>query len=125
MRLRLACTIITASMLLLQPAMATSTAFNSFKSRYPNNPLSSSLSCSVCHESGDETSANLRPYGLALLDQRDSGKSWANSILAVETIDSDGDGFGNRAEILLGFDPSSDALHPVRTPAQPEWSLYE
>ncbi len=75
-------------------------------------------SCQWCHFSYgyaahgniDET---LNPYGLAY---RDSGRS-VSALKAIEGMDSDGDGYANRFEILALRFPGDKADDPTRVPA--------
>jgi hypothetical protein len=64
--------------------------------------LTKAFNCSVCHIS----SPGLNPYGT---DYLISGLSF----LSIETIDSDGDGYANIAEINAVKNPGDPASHPV------------
>ena len=75
-----------------------------FKAQYPKAPTLAS--CILCHQVLPATVNNLNPYGLDYLK--------ANySFVAIEGLDSDGDGFTNIVEINVGTWPGDKTSHPA------------
>jgi hypothetical protein len=87
------------------PAAATPTFQSAFAARYPTSTLLTRMqtqtgsSCNLCHMPSS-TSAVGNCYRAALIVQRNNGLTQAQAIVAVEGMDSDGDGVSNLAEIL-------------------------
>ncbi len=77
---------------------------SSAESRYPNIVNSRIDTCSLCHTSAP----NLNPYGAAY---KAAGRNPA-ALAAIETLDSDGDGFTNLQEISALYFPGNAADHP-------------
>jgi cytoskeletal protein RodZ len=86
-------------------AAATSSIMSSFVSRY--SPSSKLASCTTCHN-GTPSISTLNPYGRALMN---AGVSFA----AIESVDSDGDGVSNLAEIQAGTFPGDASDKPATT----------
>jgi hypothetical protein len=88
-------------------ASANTGALDDFNAQYPSNTFNNS--CKICHTSG----ADLNPYGAALADAGGTGGSIAPEVfVAVEGLDSDGDGFTNIQEINAGTFPGNPNSHP-------------
>jgi hypothetical protein len=86
-------------------AYGSSGYLSDFRATYPSTTLNS---CTVCHTSPP----TLNPYGQAWLD---SGYNFA----AIQTLDSDGDGFSNIAEIQAGTYPGNAASKPAASDTTP------
>ncbi len=86
-------------------SFASSTYFNQFNTRYGTTGTALNT-CSVCHT----TAPDLNPYGNDFLA---SGHDFA----AIETLDSDGDGFNNLAEIQARTFPGDPASKPAAADA--------
>jgi len=89
-------------------ASADNGALADFNAQYPGNSYGNS--CSICHKSPPATN----PYGRDLVKEG----ATANNIppatfVAVEGLDSDGDGFTNIEEINAGTFPGNRASHPT------------
>ena len=94
-------------------ASANSSDYSLAMGTYPQIAGSRIASCSLCHTS---SIPNLNPYGAAY---KALGRGNANSLIMIENLDSDGDGFTNIQEInALTFpgDPSDFPLPPTNTP---------
>jgi VCBS repeat-containing protein len=90
-------------------AEAVSGYFSSFQSTYPNSPLSAvSSNCSICHTAVPTRNSYGTAYG-------NNGHNFA----AIETQDSDGDGFTNIAEINAGTYPGNSSSVPAATNTAP------
>ena len=70
--------------------------------------------CAVCHPGG--RTSRLDPYGQAFDAQHAAGKSVQDSLLAIESLDSDGDGWTNIQEIRALTFPGLPADHPTGSP---------
>lgn len=86
-------------------ARANSTYSGYFNSAYSGSTLAGAGNCAVCHTSVP----NLNPFGS---DFKNHGKNQA-ALTAIESLDSDGDGFTNRVEIDAGTFPGDSNSHPV------------
>ena len=94
--------IFTAMICLAYRAGAVSTYLTNAEKQYPNIVGSKLDNCTLCH-----TSAPTRnPYGAAF-------GSASHSFTAIESLDSDGDGFTNIAEIKALTYPGNATDHPV------------
>ncbi len=92
--------------------LANSTDISNARSKYPNIVNTRLNSCSLCHTS---VIPNLNPYGQAY---KSNGRSIA-ALSAIESLDSDSDGFTNIQEIMaLTFpgDPSDLPKPNTSTP---------
>jgi hypothetical protein len=91
-------------------ALADTGAFNDFNAQYPATTISG---CNVCHPpSGPPTN----PYGDDLLANGGSGANIpAATFVAVQGLDSDGDGATNIQEINQGFLPGDPTSTPPAT----------
>ena len=79
-----------------------------FDARYPSNSFGGS--CKVCHTTGSTTN----PYGTDLVKAGATANNIsAATFVAVEGLDSDGDGFTNIEEINAGTFPGNRASHPT------------
>jgi hypothetical protein len=83
---------------------------NSARSRYPVMVGSRIDSCSLCHTGSIPA---LNSYGAAYMS---NGRSPA-ALAAIESLDSDGDGFSNLVEITALTFPGDAADHPVAATA--------
>jgi uncharacterized protein (DUF305 family) len=89
-------------------AHALGSYLTAFNTRYPASTLGSSMGCALCHPNNNTSSFNA--YGNAM--KAKTGTSDAR-LAAIESLDSDGDGFTNLKEIQANTDPSSASSHPV------------
>lgn len=86
------------------PAAANPTVRNAFTARYPNSTLlaqaqaATGSTCYACHQP-PSTSTTGNCYRMAVRERIRAGLSAANAIIAVEGLDSDGDGVPNGVEI--------------------------
>ena len=88
-------------------AYANQGAFNDFNAKYPFNTIAG---CTICHT---QTGPPTNPYGSALKARGGTANNIPNSVfVAVENLDSDGDGATNIQEINAGFYPGD----PTSTP---------
>jgi len=88
-------------------ASANNGALADFDAQYPSNSLGGS--CNICHT----TVPTRNPYGIALANNGGTGNNiQPATFVAVEPLDSDGDGFTNLVEIKTGFFPGNAASHP-------------
>ena len=88
-------------------ASANTGALNDFNAQYPGNSFGNS--CSICHGTLPATD----PYGTALADAGGTGGNIDPAVfVAVEGLDSDGDGFTNIQEINAGTFPGNPNSHP-------------
>jgi hypothetical protein len=88
-------------------ASANNGALADFNAQYPGNSYGGS--CSICHTSAPTTN----PYGTDLADfGATGGNILAETFVAVEGLDSDGDGYTNIQEINTGTFPGDRASHP-------------
>jgi hypothetical protein len=89
-------------------ASANNGALADFNAQYPGNSFGSS--CNICHTSPPTTN----PYGTDLVNAgATSSNIPAATFVAVEALDSDGDGFTNIVEINAGTFPGNPASHPA------------
>ena len=79
---------------------------NNVHNRYPAMVGSRIDSCSLCHTS---SIPSLNSYGMAY---KNNGRS-QTALMAIESLDTDGDGFTNLAEISALFFPGDPTDHPV------------
>jgi hypothetical protein len=86
-------------------ARANSTYSGYFNSAYSGSTLAGAANCAVCHSSVP----SLNPFGS---DFKNHGKNQA-ALTAIESLDSDGDGSTNKAEIDAGTYPGDPNSHPV------------
>ncbi len=102
---------VTASLLIALPASARNPIRTTFFDTYPvadNTQLddlpSSTKHCGVCHFDFDGGGPR-NPYGLGIEVGLGGGLSAAEAMMAIENVDSDGDGFLNLTEIteIAGF----------------------
>lgn len=89
---------------------------NVWKSVYPSSTLGSTLGCSLCHGSSSKSQANAVSYGRAVWGTSPISSA---AIKAVESLDSDGDGATNLAEINANTDPSNAGSKPAPPPPPP------
>ena len=93
--------------------LANTPDINSVHTRYPGMVGTRIDSCSLCHTS---SIPNLNPYGMAY---RSSGRTPA-ALAAIESLDSDGDGYTNLQEITALTFPGDPGDHPAAaTPTSP------
>ena len=71
-------------------------------------------SCDHCHPGG--RTSRLDPYGDDMVVKHKQGLSWKESIVAIESLDSDGDGWTNLEEIEALTFPGIADDHPNGTP---------
>jgi ribosomal protein L30E len=91
-------------------ALANDGALADFNAQYPGK----SYSCSLCHTSAP----TLNPYGADLLANGATGSNInPATFVAVEGLDSDGDGATNLEEITAGTLPGDDTSVPPPPPA--------
>lgn len=83
-------------------AYGLSSYLTSFNATYGTSGTALST-CSLCHPGGDTSQFN--PYGLDYAN--------AGSFAAIESLDSDGDGFTNIDEIRAGTFPGDATSHPT------------
>lgn len=88
-------------------AAARPTYFAAFKDNY-NTGGTKIDTCNTCHTSGGGSPRN--PYGIAYSE---NGKDFT----AIETLDSDNDGFSNIEEIIALTFPGNSSDYPETTPA--------
>ncbi|MCE8425739.1 MAG: hypothetical protein J5U17_08185 [Candidatus Methanoperedens sp.] len=106
-----------AAMLLLAPqVMARQNYLSTFETTYPAAAGSRIDACNLCHNSPEGGDAR-NSYGLSYAS---SGRNFA----AIETADSDGDGWTNLQEIKSLTFPGDANDHPTTTPA-PKSSGFE
>ena len=86
-------------------ARANSTYSGYFNTAYSGSTLAGAGNCAICHTSPP----NLNPYGS---DFKNHGKN-QTALTAIESLDSDGDGSTNKAEIDAGTFPGDPNSHPV------------
>jgi uncharacterized protein YjdB len=91
----------------LRFADATTRYMSSFNSAYPNSRLTNN--CMVCHANNPPDEDNLNRYGK---DFDNNHKSFG----AIESLDSDGDGYSNAAEINTGTLPGDSTSSPSSPP---------
>jgi hypothetical protein len=85
-------------------ASADNGALADFNAQYPSNSFGGS--CTICHS----TVPNTNSYGTALADNGGTANNIpAATFVAVEGLDSDGDGFTNIKEINTGTFPGNPA----------------
>ena len=77
-----------------------------FVANYPNAKKLAAISCMVCHD--NEDSYSLNTYGMDLQKTMKTGLSF----VAIEGLDSDGDGFTNIEEIKADVAPGDKAAAP-------------
>ncbi len=98
------------ALMFVATALASAYAFNSYLTSFDNTyPAASGKAisdCLLCHVSG---SYGLNPYGNAY-------KAAGYSFSAIETADSDGDGFSNIQEISALTFPGNSASYPATPP---------
>ena len=89
-------------------ASADNGALADFNAQYPGNSYGNS--CSICHTSPPTKN----PYGTDLNQAGGTANNIpAATFVAVEGLDSDGDGFTNIKEINAGTFPGNPASHPT------------
>lgn len=93
------------------PAQSTPDRLSDFNQNYGTDSTRLN-SCMTCHTSGSGNASNVNPYGM------DFAKS-NYDFAAVETLDSDGDGFTNIDEINARTFPGDPADNPD-TQAEPK-----
>ncbi len=95
-----------------------------FCDHYPDAPACAGgdAPCSTCHTTapalnpyGEDIAANLLPTEERPLHADRFGAGLPDALVAVETLDSDGDGFVNLDEIAFGSDPADPESVPVLT----------
>jgi hypothetical protein len=91
----------------LASAYAYNTYLGSFDSTYPAAANTAISDCKLCHVAG---SNSLNPYGKAYA-------AASHSFSAIESADSDGDGFSNLREIMALTFPGDSASRPAAPPA--------
>jgi hypothetical protein len=85
-------------------------ALQDFNAQYPGNSFGNS--CNICHKSIPKTNA----YGKALFNAGATANNVpSETFVAVEELDSDGDGFTNIEEINAGTFPGNPNSHPEAT----------
>jgi hypothetical protein len=88
-------------------ASANTGALADFNAQYPGNSFGSS--CMICHT----TPPTRNPYGTALANAGGTANNIDPAVfVAVEPLDSDGDGFTNIEEINAGTFPGNPNSHP-------------
>ncbi|RME84283.1 MAG: hypothetical protein D6775_05930, partial [Caldilineae bacterium] len=87
------------------PVQAKSNYLTAFRSTYPGISGSQLDSCAVCHTSIPARNAFGADY-----------KSHGHSFVAIEQLDSDGDGYSNIVEIQALTFPGDPASHPAGNP---------
>jgi hypothetical protein len=103
---------------------------------YPNAPACAGgeVDCATCHETppalnpyGEDVSLALAPGEIRPLSADTFAAHLPAALSEVERLDSDGDGFGNRAEILAGSSPAKAADSPPNERCRDEdedgWNL--
>ncbi len=91
-------------------AAANTGALADFNAQYPANTFKNS--CLICHSSVPA----VNPYGRDLAAAGGTGSTITPAqFVAVEPLDSDGDGFTNIQEINAGTFPGNPASHPAIT----------
>ncbi len=91
------------------PASATPSFLGVAESQYPFIVGSRIDTCTLCHMStGSPSASNLNPYGTAFLN---NGLN-AAALVAIENMDSDGDGFTNIQELRALTFPGDPNDHP-------------
>ena len=109
------------------PAGANSDCFGGFSSAYPAPKTGTTGSCQICHTSPP----SFNPYGQDLSAAADSASvadacaaaNLPGLLLAIETMDSDGEGFDNLAEINAAAQPgwcderNPDCSNPTTPPS--------
>lgn len=93
-------------------AHARAVAAELFCASYPDSPLcaAGSTSCTTCHVLAGPPAHN--PYGAAVFEARTGGpfaEDLPIALEAIQTLDSDGDGVDNLAEILAGSLPGYES----------------
>ena len=92
-----------------------------FCEQYPDSPLCSggATSCATCHVAppernvfGSAIEANLLPGTARPLTDDQYAGALDDALLAIEDLDSDGDGFANLVEIEAGAEPGNALSHP-------------
>jgi hypothetical protein len=90
-------------------ASATSSDLGNAESKYPSIVGSRLDTCSLCHTS---SIPNLNPFGSAY---KNAGRS-TSAFSAIESTDSDGDGFTNIQEIMALTFPGDASDFPAQSP---------
>ena len=93
----------------MPPAQAIPDFWVRWKEHYKTTAFDKA-SCFVCHSSPKGGSANLNPYGKALLK---TGLGSPDVFAQIENRDSDGDGFPNIDEIRAGTLPGDTKSFPT------------
>lgn len=101
------------------PAGAEPIGPNRFCEAYPTAPACAAgpVPCEMCHISTDAESPSWNDYGLAVEDElggADFDQWIEDALMAVNDLDSDGDGFTNGEEILAGSLPGDADSLPVQ-----------
>jgi hypothetical protein len=99
-----------AALLLVGIAFAVSSYLNAFNTRYGTSGTALNT-CSLCHVNSPPDLA-LNPYG-------NDYSANNNDFAAIETLDSDGDGFSNLVEIQAGTFPGDPASRPAGADTTP------
>ncbi len=92
-------------------AFGVSGYLSDFNARYGTTGTSLDT-CNLCHTGTPRTASNLNAYGTAYMN---SGYNFA----AIESVDSDGDGYSNLAEIQARTFPGDASSHPVADATPP------
>ena len=97
-------------------ALANSNDLANFEGQYPGAVGSAIDTCALCHASNIPA---LNPYGAAY---KANGRSSA-ALAAIESVDSDGDGFSNIVEINAATFPGDPNSHPASSPTSTPTSV--
>jgi hypothetical protein len=98
--------------LLVSPAESKPEYLSAFNAKYKTSG-SHLDTCSTCHASSSPSKENLNPYG------KDFGAA-NHDFGAIESKDSDGDGFSNIDEINAGTFPGDPNENPNKKPEPPK-----
>jgi len=100
------------SLLTSTKGLANTPDINNARAKYPNIVNTGLNSCDLCHTSNIP---NLNPYGQAY---KDNGRNSA-ALGAIESLDSDGDGFTNLQEIMALTFPGNPSSFPKTNTSTP------
>jgi hypothetical protein len=95
--------------MLVSAAVALSAYLANFNSRYGTSGTVLNT-CNLCHPGGN--TGQLNPYATDFLNS-------GNNFAAIESLDSDGDGYTNIQEINARTFPGDPASHPISVDTQP------